>query len=100
MAILRPVRRAARTAGRGTVRNNSYLKNAVGVFDERYSTAAEKVEESEARLKYYRPPKVKPEKEIATSDDVKQAEKEEKCEAPQEDDIFCAKWRSLWNSTI
>ena len=74
-----------------TVRNNSYLKNAVGVFDERYSTAAEKVEESEARLKYYRPPKVKPEKEISTSDDVKQAEKEEKCEAPQEDDIFLRK---------
>lgn len=82
-----------------TVRNNSYLKNAVGVFDERYSTAAERVEESEARLKYYRPPKAKPAEEALSTDDVKQAETEKKCEAPQEDDIFCAKWQSLWSST-
>ena len=74
-----------------TVRNNSYLKNAVDVFDKRYSTAAEKVEESEARLKYYRLPKAKSAKEIPTSDDVKQAEKEEKYEAPQEDNSFLRK---------
>ena len=74
-----------------TVRNNSYLKNAVGVFDERYSTAAERVEENESRLKYYRPPKAKPAEEVHSIDDVKQAEKEEKCEVPQEEDIFLRK---------
>ena len=40
-----------------TVRDNKYLEGAVGVFDSRYETAAEAVEESEERKKYYRPPK-------------------------------------------
>lgn len=42
-----------------TVRNNSYLKDAIDVFNDRYGTAAEKVEESDARKKFYRPPKAK-----------------------------------------
>ena len=78
------MRRARRLA-------RNYLKNAVGVFDERYSTAAERVEENESRLKYYRPPKAKPAEEVHSIDDVKQAEKEEKCEVPQEEDIFLRK---------
>lgn len=49
------------------------------------------MEESEARLKYYRPPKAKPAEEALSTDDVKQAETEEKYEAPQEDDIFLRK---------
>lgn len=41
------------------VRDNKYLEGAIGVFDSRYGTAGEAVEESEAKSKYYRPPKRK-----------------------------------------
>ena len=39
-----------------TVRDNKYLEKAVGVFDSRYETAGEAIEESESKKKYYRPP--------------------------------------------
>lgn len=42
-----------------TVRDNKYLEGAIGVFDSRYETAGEAVEESKDKLKYYRPPKNK-----------------------------------------
>ena len=56
--------------------------------------------ESEARLKYYRPPKANPVEEIPISDDVKHAEKEEKYEAPQEDDIFLRKMAEFMEQHI
>lgn len=38
-----------------TVRDNKYLEGAIGVFDDRYNTASEPVQESESKTKYYRP---------------------------------------------
>jgi len=43
-----------------TVRDNKYLESAIGVFDDRYETAGEAVEEPESKSKYYYPPKRKP----------------------------------------
>lgn len=43
-----------------TVRDNKYLESAIGVFDDRYETAGEAVEEPESKSKYYHPPKRKP----------------------------------------
>ena len=42
-----------------TVRDNKYLENAIGVFDSRYETAGEAVEEPADKHKYYRAPKNK-----------------------------------------
>ncbi len=42
-----------------TVRDNKYLEGAIGVFDSRYETAGEAVEEPESKSKYYHPPKRK-----------------------------------------
>ncbi len=42
-----------------TVRDNKYLENAIGVFDSRYETAGESVEEPANKHKYYRAPKNK-----------------------------------------
>lgn len=42
-----------------TVRDNKYLESAIGVFDSRYETAGEAVEEPESKNKYYHPPKRK-----------------------------------------
>lgn len=42
-----------------TVRDNKYLKGAIGVFDSLYTTAGEAVEESKDKHRYYRPQKNK-----------------------------------------
>lgn len=42
-----------------TARDNKYLEGAIGVFDSRYETAGEAVEEPIDKHKYYRPPKNK-----------------------------------------
>lgn len=42
-----------------TVRDNKYLESAIGVFDSRYETAGEAVEEPADKHKYYRAPKNK-----------------------------------------
>jgi len=42
-----------------TVHDNKYLKSAIEVFDSRYGTAGETVEEPADKHKYYRPPKNK-----------------------------------------
>lgn len=42
-----------------TVRDNKYLESAIGVFDSRYETAGEAVEEPADKHKYYRPSKNK-----------------------------------------
>lgn len=42
-----------------TVRDNKYLESAIGVFDSRYETAREAVEEPADKHKYYRAPKNK-----------------------------------------
>ena len=55
-----------------TVQDNKYLEGAVGVFDSRYETAAEAVEETEERKKYYKPPKNTNE-ELATTTTKKQS---------------------------
>jgi len=86
-----------------TVRNNSYLKDAIGVFDDRYGTAAEKVEESESRLKYYRPPKAKTVEEVKPHDDIEHGDEKEDNAIPQEDDAFLCKMAEFMeqhNTTI
>ena len=42
-----------------TVRDNKYLESAIGVFDSRYETAGQAIEEPENKNKHYRPPKNK-----------------------------------------
>lgn len=42
-----------------TVRDNKYLEKAVEIFDSRYETAGELVDESESKKNYYRPPQNK-----------------------------------------
>lgn len=42
-----------------TVRDNKYLERAIDVFDSRYETAGQAIEEHENKNKYYRPPKNK-----------------------------------------
>lgn len=42
-----------------TVQDNKYLEKAIGVFDSRYGTAGQAIEEPKNKNKYYRPPKNK-----------------------------------------
>lgn len=70
-----------------TARDNKYLEGAIGVFDSRYETAGEAVEEPVDKHKYYRPPKNKeniaviaPLVEYVTSEVEKTAEISQKIE--------------------
>ena len=61
-----------------TVRDNKYLEGAIGVFDSRYETAGEAVEEPVDKHKYYRPPKNKQgiAASVQTAEDALQEEEE------------------------